>query len=147
MKTGKEIKIDKFKNYKIVYGSVNNKHPKAVYINLSAWADPIQDEDINYGKVIRSINKKIKQTLYQSFSSDVQNGFMEERSIIDLDIRESGIRYGKRSFTSCEITLFLDIETPVTSELMKNKLNIITTLIIDNVFDNSEYFKFTRKKK
>ena len=147
MKTGKEIKIDKFKNYKIVYGSVNNKHPKAVYINLSAWADPIQDEDINYGKVIRGINKKIKQTLYQSFSSDVQNGFMEERSIIDLDIRESGIRYGKRSFTSCEITLFLDIETPVTSELMKNKLNIITTLIIDNVFDNSEYFKFTRKKK
>ena len=44
-----------------------------------------------------------------------------------------------------QITLFLDIETPVTSELMKNKLNILTTLIIDNVFDNSEYFNALHK--
>ena len=147
MKTGKGIKVNDFKNYNIVFGSVNNKHPKAVYVNISAWVNPIQEDEVDYGRVIRNINKQIKQTLYNSFASDKHNEFMKERTIIDLDIRESGIRYGKRSFMSCEITLFLDTEMPVTSELMKDKLNLVTTLLIDEIFDNNEYFKFYRKKK
>jgi hypothetical protein len=35
MKKGKELKVSDFKNYNIVYGSVNNKNPKALYIGLS----------------------------------------------------------------------------------------------------------------
>jgi len=148
MKTGKEIKIDNFDNYNVVFGSVNNKHPKAVYINMSAWADPIHETDcaINYNKVIKDTNKKLKQLLYNTFSLDKLTEFIKDRTILDLDIRESGIKYGKRSFISCEITLFIDSEIPVTSDIMKEKLNTITSVVIDNVFDDNEFFKFYRKK-
>ena len=44
MKNGKELKINNFKNYNVVFGSINNKHSKAVYINISAWAEPQYNE-------------------------------------------------------------------------------------------------------
>ena len=59
MKTGKELKIDNFKNYNIVFGSVNNKHPKAVYINISAWAEPLSADEDSYTRPIKDINKKV----------------------------------------------------------------------------------------
>ena len=65
MKTGKEIKTNNFKNYNVTFGSVNNKNPKAIYINISSWAEPIEDEDTNYNLSIRALNKKIKQTLFK----------------------------------------------------------------------------------
>jgi len=147
MKTGKELKISEFKNYNIVYGSVNNKHPKAVYVNISAWSEPKHELETDYNRIIRSTNKKIRQTIHNYFSTDRKTEFIKERTIIDLDIRESGIKFGKRSFISCEITLFLDTEMPITSELMKDKLGILTTLVTNKIFDNHEYFNFYRKKK
>ena len=69
MKTGKEVKTSIFKDYNVVFGSVNNKNPKAVYVNLSAWAEPKHESDINYSRVIRNINKKkeTKQLSYLNF--------------------------------------------------------------------------------
>lgn len=147
MKTGKELKIYDFENYNVIFGSVNNKHPKAIYINISAWSDPTNDKPIDYNKVIRDINKNIKQSLYNLFNSDKYTEFLKDRTIVDLDIRESGIKYGKRSFMNCEITLFIDTELQVNSEIMKHNLNTVTTLITDTVFECNDYFKFYRKKK
>ena len=62
MKNGKEVKVTSFKNYNIVYGSVDNKHSKAVYINISAWAEPQDNETISYSRVIKDINKKNPQS-------------------------------------------------------------------------------------
>jgi hypothetical protein len=146
MKTGKELKIDNFKNYNIVFGSVNNKHPKAVYINISAWADPQSEENVNYNRTIRDLHKKIKQSLYNCFLSDKYSDFMKDRTIVDLDIRESGIRFGKRSFMNCEITLFLNSEIPVNSELMKPRLDEVLKVVIDTTLDDNRSFKFYRKK-
>jgi hypothetical protein len=147
MKTGKELRIYDFENYNVIFGSVNNKHPKAIYINISAWSDPTNDKPIDYNKVIRDINKKIKQSLYNLFNSDKYNEFLKDRTIVDLDIRESGIKYGKRSFMNCEITLFIDSELQVNSEIMKTNLNTVTTLITNTIFEDNGYFKFYRKKK
>lgn len=146
MKTGKELKINSFKNYNVVFGSVNNKHPKAVYINLSSWVQPKCDDEFNYNRVIRDLNKKIKQTLFNHFSNIPEDDIIEERTIVDLDIRESGIRYGKRSFMSCEITLFLNTEIPVNSEIMKPRLTDIVDLLIDEVFEGNRSFTFNKKK-
>ena len=44
MKTGKELKLTNFKNYNVAFGCVNNKQPKAIYINISSWGDPQYDE-------------------------------------------------------------------------------------------------------
>jgi hypothetical protein len=111
MKTGKEIKSNRFKNYNVVFGSVNNKKPKAIYINISAWVDPIDEKGVNYNQIIRTLNKKLKQNLFNYFISENNDVFDKDRTIVDLDIRESGIRYGKRSFMNCEITLFLNTVT------------------------------------
>ncbi len=146
MKTGKELKIQTFKNYNIVFGSVNNKHPKAIYINISAWADPQDDEMDSYNRTIKDLNKKIRQILYTKFNSENET-FMADRTIVDLDIRESGIRYGKRSFMNCEITLFLKSELTINTDIMKEMLNGIVVDIIDNSFESNRTFKFYKKKK
>lgn len=147
MKTGKEIKTNSFKDYSVTFGSVNNKNPKAIYINISAWAEPKEDMNVNYNVGIRAINKRVKQLLYIDFSSDVKCLFDKDRTIVDLDIRESGIRYGKRSFMSCEVTLYLYEEHSITTDYMKDKLEEITRNVIENVFDNNKIFKFHKKKK
>lgn len=97
MKIGKEIKINKNKNYNIVFGSVNNKNPKAIYLSISAWAEPLQKDCENYSRVIKNIHKNLKQVIYNHLTNN-ENDFVKENTIVDLDMRESGIRYGKRSF-------------------------------------------------
>lgn len=146
MKTGKEIKMTSFKNYNIVFGSVNNKHPKALYIDISAWAEPQYDSDVNYNRIIKDLHKKIKQSLFNSFDADINTEFAKEKTIVDLDIRESGIRYGKRSFMNCEITLFLNSEIQVNSEKMNLILNELTNMIINKTFDDNKQFKFNKRK-
>jgi len=146
MKNGKEVKVSSFKNYSIVYGRDDNKHSKAVYINISAWAEPQDKETISYNRVIKDINKNIRQTLFNIFDTKIETEIKKNHTIVDLDIRESGIRYGKRSFTNCEITLFLNSEIPVNSETMKEKLDMVTEKLIKTCFDNNKTFKFHKKK-
>ena len=146
MKTGKEIKTTKFKNYNVVFGSVNNKNPKAIYINISSWAEPLEEHNVNYNQVIRSLNKRIKQTLFNIFDNEENCFFDGNRTIVDLDIRESGIRYGKRSFISCEITLFLHNEISVTSDYMKDKIESVTDNLLKTNFENNKTFNFNKKK-
>ena len=147
MKTGKEVKTNISKDYNIIFGSVNNKKAKAVYINLSAWVEPKHETDINYSRVIRNINKKVKQELYLLINNDKTSNFIKERTIVDFDIRKSGIRFGKRSFMSCEITLFSEIEIPVNSEYMKNVLTDVSNHLIQKVFEHNDTFSFYKKKK
>ena len=146
MKKGKELKVNRFKNYNVVYGSVNNKNPKALYINVSAWAEPKNDSDINYNRIIRDMDKKIRQVIYNHLDATIINQFVKERTIIDFDIKESGVRFGKRSFTNCEITLYMKNEIPVNSEILRPDVDEIIQLIIQSVFEESKYFKFYKKK-
>jgi hypothetical protein len=147
MKTGKEIKNNTFKKYNVTFGSVDNKNAKSVYINLSSWVEPKEkDEDINYNRCIKNINKKIRQTVYNLLNTE-NTPFLKNLTIIDLDIRESGIRYGKRSFMSCEITLYTSDEIPINDEYMKDTLAKIYLSVIKNVFDTNEIFNFNKKKK
>jgi hypothetical protein len=147
MKTGKEIKTNNFKDFNVVFGSVDNKNAKAVYINISAWAEPKSNDDVNYTRSIRNINKRIKNVLFNVLDSDKTNRFLKDRTIVDLDIRESGIRYGKRSFMSCEVTLFSDTENPVNTAYVKEILNDVSKQVIDKVFKDDDNFTFHKKKK
>ena len=146
MKTGKELKVTKHKNYNISFGSINNKHSRAAYINLSTWAEPIDDSVVSYTRVIKDINKKIKQGLYNLFNNEFETQILKDRTIVDLDIRESGIKFGKRSFMNCEITLFMDSEIPVNSEHMKEKLDNVISMVVNSIFETNKTFKFHKKK-
>jgi hypothetical protein len=144
MKTGKEIKNNEIKNYSIVYGTVNNKNPKSIYLNLSAWADPLNEEYLNYNFDIRNLNKNIKQTLF-NYLNENNSIFNKDRTIVDLDIRESGIKFGKRSFMNCEITFFMKEAVSINSIEITNDLEILTKILI-SLFDSNKTFNFYKKK-
>lgn len=147
MKKGKELKVTDFKNYNVVYGSVNNKDPKAMYINISAWAEPKVNEEINYNRIIRNADKSIRQTIYNLIDNTNSTPFFKDKTIVDFDIKESGVKYGKRSFTNCEVTLYLKDEVSVNSENLKPIIKNLIKNSISSVFETNEYFKFHKTKK
>jgi hypothetical protein len=144
MKTGKEIKNNNFKNYNITYGTVNNKNPKSIYLNISSWVEPIKDETNNYSFDIRTLNKKIKQTLFNYLDAN-KTIFNKDRTIVDLDIRESGIKLGKRSFMNCEVTFFMKEALSINSIEITNTIDELTDLMFAT-FETNKSFKFHKKK-
>ncbi len=147
MKSGKQIKMETYKNYNITYGCVDNKNPKSVFINITAWVEPLSEKEEDYSKIIKSINKKIRQSVYNFLSTNTSTSFVKDKTIVDLDLRESGIKFGKRSFMSCEITLFQNNEISINSELTKRDLNTISSLVIQETFDKDKDFKYFKKKQ
>lgn len=147
MKSGKQIKMENYKNYNITYGCVDNKNPKSVFINITAWVEPLSEEEEDYSKIIKSLNKKIRQSVYNFLSSNNTTSFVKDKTIVDLDLRESGIKFGKRSFMSCEVTLFQNEDNSINSDIVKKGLNLISNLVIDEIFENDEDFKYHKRKQ
>ena len=77
------------------------------------------------------------------------SGEFKEIAIIDLDLRASGIKLGKRSFVRCEITLFLDKlkNHNIKSSEIKTHINSITHKVIEDSFLKYKTFKFYNTKK
>ena len=141
---GKEIKINIKNNYKTTYGSVDNKNPKAIFIRINAWGLPLDEYELDYENVIKKLDKRIRLFVYNNVDSDL---FDKKRSIIDLDLRESGITLNKKSFMSCEITLFQINNYDLTTPLIINHLTELTTKIIEEEFEKDKNFKFFKEKK
>ena len=144
IKTGKQMKLDLFKNYKVSTGTVDNKNPKSMYITISAWGDPKLSADINYSEVIRKMNKEIKTKLFAKLN---QTLFDNNRTIVDLDMRDSGISYDKKSYMNCEITLFKLNSFKIQDNIIKEEVKKLVGEIIDGVFEQSDYFSFHKNKK
>ena len=72
---------------------------------------------------------------------------MRDRTIVDLDIRESGIKFGKRSYMNCEVTLFLNTEIPVNSEQMRPILDEILGHVVKTAFESNKLFSFHKRKR
>jgi|TARA_B110000211_G_C14043765_1_gene537979 hypothetical protein len=143
MKRGKEITLKSKNNYKVKLGTIDNKNPKTIYLNVSAWGKPLTEEE-NYDNVISKLRKKIKQNLHTKIGD---NNFESERYIVDLDMRSSGINHTKRSFMSCEITLFQKDKIAVNNPLMVEESNNLISEIIDNCFEQNNHFQFYKTKK
>jgi hypothetical protein len=143
MKKGKEISIETNKNYNIYSGTVDNKKSKSIYINISSWGQPIQDEEIDYTKIVKNLRKNISQHINKSITD---TNFKKDDTIIDLDMRSSGISFNKKSFMSCEITLFQKVYHPVNSDINLNHIKTISNSLIDDVLEKNEYFSFTKLK-
>jgi hypothetical protein len=147
MKKGKELKLNLFKNYNVVYGSVNNKNPKALYINISTWAEPKNNEDVNYSRISKDIHKNIRQTIYNYLDRGSQSLFLKNNTIVDFDIRESGIKYGKKSFANCEVTIYIKQELPINSEHIKPVIQGLIEVLITSIFEYNNHFNFYKTKK
>jgi len=143
MKTGKQFKLNLNKDFNTYYGSVDYKNPKSIYINISSWFSPIKECE-NWDRAVSGLKRNIQSNIN---STNLNNLFLEKKQIVDLDIRTSGIRENKRSYMSCEITLFLKNEEPIKSDNVKLVVENILTNIINNSFNTSTYFNFYRTKK
>lgn len=142
MKRGKEIKLNLPYNYNVVSGTVDNKNPESIYIQISAWGKPKNKEEENFELIIKQKSKSVKRKLFEVLDFEQ---FLP-KTIVDFNMASSGISYDKRSFMSVEVTLFQKNPLPVNSNELLPTLNKISEKIITDIFELDEDFKFYRKK-
>ena len=145
MKLGKEIKLDLLVNYKTKIGTVNNKESKSLYINLCAWGELKElDDTLNYEYFLSNLRKKIKQKLNNYLDQDL---YYNNKYIVDLDMRTSGLSVEKKSFMSCEITLFQKRHYPLNNPKIIDSTKSIIYDVVKNCLETNNVFTFHKRKK
>jgi len=138
------MKIETIHQYNVISGTVDNKNPKSIYIQISAWGKPKGDMIDDYELIIKRKAKRIKRKLFEVLDD---NNFYKSKSIVDFNMASSGVNFNKKSFMSVEMTLFKrEPLSPINSEKMKPILEGISKKIINDVFETDETFKFYKKK-
>lgn len=142
MKKGKTSRIIGFPEAKINYGTVDAKQLKSIYLNIQSWVTP-KHEFENCNRVVSDISKSIKNSVYEI----IDTGLFKPNYIVDLDLRTSGIVYGKKSFMNLEITFFMVGEIDFKDPKIKFSLKRICREIYHKNFMQNPNFEFTLSKK
>lgn len=137
MKKGKTTKINGFRTSKVHYGTVDSKEFKSLYLNLQTWVEPKDDYE-NWNRIVLNMNRAIKHSVFQSTDKNL----FDDKFIVDLDLRTSGLHLKKKSFMNLEINLFLKQEIDFKSTKLKKSLKNIIKEIYSDVLTRNEYFKF-----
>lgn len=137
MKKGKTSKINGFRTSKVNYGTVDSKEFKSVYLNIQTWVEPKLDSE-NWNRVVLNMNRSVKHSVYQN----IDKTLFDEKFIVDLDLRTSGLNLKKKSFMNLEINLFLLQQIDFKSTKLKKSLKNLTKEIYKDVFNGNDYFKF-----
>ena len=142
MKKGKTSKIQSFKTAKITYGTVDSITLKSLYLNIQTWVEPKQDVD-NWSRVVLNLSRSIKHSIYDKIS----NTIFDDKFIVDLDLRSSGLSKGKKSFMNLEVNFYLNDETlDFKSNEIKESIKEITKVVFDENFYKNKYFTFSLSK-
>jgi hypothetical protein len=142
MKKGKSVKLNLYNPIKSVYGTVDSKDLKSVYINIQSWVTPKYDTD-NWHRVVCNLSREIRHSVYNSIDTKI----FQERSIVDLDLRTSGISEGKKSFFNLEVNLYTTSEIDFKCPEIKESVKSIVKSIFKNNIKENEYFDFSISKK
>lgn len=142
MKKGKSVKLNLFNPIKSMYGTVDSKNLKSIFINIQSWVTPKQEME-NWNRIVGNLSRQIKHSVYDSNKSEI---FLS-KTIIDLDLRVSGISAGKKSFFNLEVNLFASEELDFKSENMKKEIKTIIKSIYQNNIEKNKYFDFSKSKK
>jgi hypothetical protein len=142
MKKGKSVRLNLYNSIKTVYGTVDSKNLKSVYINIQSWVTP-KDENDNWNRIVSNLSREIKHSVYESINTNI----FQDKSIVDLDLRTSGISHGKKSFFNLEINLYTINELDFKSPEIKDSIKRITQFIFKNNITSNKYFKFSTTKK
>jgi hypothetical protein len=84
------------------------------------------------------MNRAIKHSIYENLDKKL----FDEKYIVDLDLRTSGLQVKKKSFMNLEINLFLVDEVDFKSPKLKKTLKDLTKEIYNDVFNKNTHFKF-----
>lgn len=142
MKKGKSVKLNLYNPIKSTYGTVDSKNLKSVYINIQSWVTPKQEYD-NWNRIVSNLGREIKHSVFESINQKL----FQEKSIVDLDLRTSGISHGKKSFFNLEINLYTNSELDFKSIEIKNSIKSMVKSIFKNNIQQNKYFEFSTSKK
>jgi len=143
MKKGKNVKLAGYRAYKINYGTVDSRKLKSVYLNIQTWAEP-KDYIESASRIINNLSRTIKHSILDVLDKN----FFEEKFIVDLDIRSSGIHVGKKSFLCLECYFYLkDDDIDFKSKELKDNIKNISDFILMENFISNKNFSFTQSKK
>lgn len=142
MKKGKSVKLNLYNSIKTIYGTVDSKNLKSIFVNIQSWVTPKEDYE-NWNRIVCNLNREIKHTVFNSINT---NQFKQE-TIVDLDLRTSGILYGKKSFFNLEINLYTNQEMDFKSYETKESIKKIVKSIFQNNITKNKYFEFSNSKK
>lgn len=142
MKKGKSVKLNLYKPIKTIYGTVDSKNLKSLYINIQSWVSPKKNYD-NWNRVVSSLSRDIKMSVYNSIDINV----FKERTIVDLDLRTSGLSQGKKSFMNLEVNLYTNEEIDFKSNKIKDSIRLIIKNIFEKAVEENKYFEFSLSKK
>jgi hypothetical protein len=142
MKKGKTAKLSGFKSSKVSYGTVDSKNLKSIYINIQTWVEPKDSYD-NWTRIVLNMSRAVKHVVFNCLDRNL----FDEKFIVDLDLRTSGIQYKKRSFMNLEITLYTLEEMDFKSAILKKSVKNIVSCINSDIFRKNEYFDFHISKK
>jgi len=125
MKKGKTSKLNIFDDAKCLYGTVDSKNLKSIYVVLQTWIEPLSIDE-NWNRLVGEIKRQIQHTLLEVVDTQT----FERKQIVDLDLRTSGIQKNKKSFMNIEITLFIhnnihDFKSPILRDKIKKILNSV----------------------
>lgn len=137
MKKGKTAKLNGFRTSKITYGTVDSKDFKSLYLNLQTWVEPKDDYE-SWIRITQNMSRSIKHSIYDH----IDKTLFDEKFIVDMDLRTSGLQLKKKSFLNLEINLYLIKEIDFKDIKLKRKLKEIIKGIYDDVLTKNQYFKF-----
>lgn len=140
MKKGKFITIGVHNNVKIGYGTVDYKDLKTIYIQLNSWTQP-DTEDCDFNRLISKTRRQIKDTVY-----NLNCEYFKPQSIVDLDIKTSGIKTNKKSFMDLEVTLYVEKHFDVRSKEIKQIITDLSEKLIDTILIDQSLFNFHETK-
>lgn len=142
MNRGKIFTKETKKEFKIKYGTINSKDMKSVFINFTSWISLIDNYEEN-NLLINKLRKKLQKLLYENVN---ENLFTKDLFIIDLDIRESGLKNSLQTFMSLDINLYQKGNLNFKDDILHKEMDYYIE-IIKNELRNFEDFKFTKQKK
>ena len=138
MKKGKTSRIIGVKNAKVIYGTVNSVEFKSLYLNIQTWVEP-KTHEVNWQRIVLNLSRNIKHTVLEKLDKTI----FDDKFIVDLDLRSSGLSANKKSFANLEINFFLKVsEMDFKSTKLKDSLKKIVKGIFENNFNSNEYFSF-----
>ena len=120
---------------------MDSKNLKSIYINIQSWVNPKISSD-NWNRIVCNLSRQIKHSVF----NNLDRSLFEDKTIVDLDLRTSGIVYGKKSFLNLEINLFTISELDFKSMTVKDSIKKIVQKINNENFNSNPYFEFMLTK-
>ena len=145
MKKGKTSLLQGFETAKIVYGTVDSIKLNSLYLNIQTWVEPIYECD-NWTRTVLNLSRSIKHSIYETINKEIFN----DKFIVDLDLRSSGLNVSKKSFMNLEINFYLkqDELDFKDNEIKESLLKITNKIFTDNFLDNQNFnFYLTKNTK